>query len=105
MSLDYCEWGTERHTEATVCQEGKAGELTVPGLVAADTGYFDVDTATVLTRCWKTLAPREDYVAEVLSGVPDLYGEELCSRSPLLRSRLRPQVHSGFLPPSSSPSS
>lgn len=44
------------------------------GLVAADTGYFDVDTVTVLTRCWKTLAPREDYVAEVLAGVPDLYG-------------------------------
>ncbi|KAM0751668.1 Yip1-domain-containing protein [Meredithblackwellia eburnea MCA 4105] len=38
------------------------------------TGYFDVDTMTVLTRCWKTLVPREDYVAEVLAGVPDLYG-------------------------------
>lgn len=39
-----------------------------------DTGYFDVDTMTVLTRCLKTLVPREDYVAEVLAGVPDLYG-------------------------------
>ncbi|GAA5874504.1 hypothetical protein JCM1840_000799 [Sporobolomyces johnsonii] len=38
------------------------------------TGYFDVDTFTVLTRCYKTLVPREDYVAEVLAGVPDLYG-------------------------------
>ncbi|GAA5900474.1 hypothetical protein JCM5296_001557 [Sporobolomyces johnsonii] len=38
------------------------------------TGYFDVDTTTVLTRCYKTLVPREDYVAEVLAGVPDLYG-------------------------------
>ncbi|GAA5956131.1 hypothetical protein JCM21900_002604 [Sporobolomyces salmonicolor] len=38
------------------------------------TGYFDVDTLTVLTRCYKTLVPREDYVAEVLAGVPDLYG-------------------------------
>ncbi|GAA5991584.1 hypothetical protein JCM11641_004013 [Rhodosporidiobolus odoratus] len=37
-------------------------------------GWFDVDTLTVLTRCYKTLTPREDYVAEVLSGVPDLYG-------------------------------
>lgn len=40
----------------------------------ADTGYFDVDTLTVLTRCWKTLLPRENYVEEVLAGVPDLYG-------------------------------
>ncbi|KAK4705173.1 protein YIPF1/2, partial [Phenoliferia sp. Uapishka_3] len=38
------------------------------------TGYFDVDTITVLTRCYKTLIPMEDYVAEVLAGVPDLYG-------------------------------
>ncbi|KAL8291756.1 hypothetical protein RQP46_002014 [Phenoliferia psychrophenolica] len=38
------------------------------------TGYFDVDTMTVLNRCWKTLLPTEDYVAEVLAGVPDLYG-------------------------------
>lgn len=29
---------------------------------------------TVLNRCWKTLVPTEDYVAEVLAGVPDLYG-------------------------------
>ncbi|GAA5872768.1 hypothetical protein JCM8547_006337 [Rhodosporidiobolus lusitaniae] len=37
-------------------------------------GWFDVDTLTVLTRCYKTLLPREDYVTEVLAGVPDLYG-------------------------------
>ncbi|BGP18212.1 hypothetical protein JCM10213_007840 [Rhodosporidiobolus nylandii] len=37
-------------------------------------GWFDVDTLTVLTRCYKTLIPREDYVADVLAGVPDLYG-------------------------------
>ncbi|GAA6064480.1 hypothetical protein JCM10212_000360 [Sporobolomyces blumeae] len=36
--------------------------------------WFDVDTLTVLTRCYKTLLPREDYVNDVLSGVPDLYG-------------------------------
>ncbi|KAK4049860.1 hypothetical protein OIV83_003916 [Microbotryomycetes sp. JL201] len=36
--------------------------------------YFDVDTVTVLTRCWKTMVPREDYVQQVLSDVPDLYG-------------------------------
>lgn len=40
----------------------------------ADSGWFDVDTLTVLTRCYKTLIPREDYVTEVLAGVPDLYG-------------------------------
>ncbi|SGY19341.1 BQ5605_C014g07622 [Microbotryum silenes-dioicae] len=38
------------------------------------TGYFDVDTVTVLTRGARTFLPREDYVGEVLSGVPDLYG-------------------------------
>ncbi|GAA5881187.1 hypothetical protein JCM16303_004835 [Sporobolomyces ruberrimus] len=36
--------------------------------------WFDVDTLTVLTRCYKTLLPQEDYVNDVLSGVPDLYG-------------------------------
>ncbi|KAI5479956.1 Yip1 domain family [Pseudohyphozyma bogoriensis] len=46
------------------------------GILSLDyyTGYFDVDTVTVLTRCYKTLIPKEDYVAEVLAGVPDLYG-------------------------------
>ncbi|KDE08191.1 hypothetical protein MVLG_01670 [Microbotryum lychnidis-dioicae p1A1 Lamole] len=38
------------------------------------TGYFDVDTVTVLTRGARTFLPREDYIGEVLSGVPDLYG-------------------------------
>ena len=32
---------------------------------------------TVLTRCYKTLIPKEDYVADVLNGMPDLYGEFL----------------------------
>lgn len=40
----------------------------------SDTGWFDVDTLTVLTRCWKTLVPTEDYINDVLQGVPDLYG-------------------------------
>jgi hypothetical protein len=46
------------------------------GIFALDsyTGYFDVDTMTVLTRCWKTLLPREDYVEGVLDGNVDLYG-------------------------------
>ncbi len=44
-------------------------------LVTADSGYFDVDTQTVLTRCYKSLLPTEDYINHVLSGVPDLYGE------------------------------
>lgn len=38
------------------------------------TGYFDVDTMTVLTRCYKTLLPKEDYVEQVLDGNVDLYG-------------------------------
>lgn len=42
-----------------------------------DTGYFDVDTMTVLTRCYKTLIPTEDYVSDVLGGVPDLYGSSI----------------------------
>ena len=38
---------------------------------------------TVLTRCYKTLIPKEDYVADVLNGMPDLYGEFplLCRRA------------------------
>ncbi|GAA6017219.1 hypothetical protein JCM10207_002574 [Rhodosporidiobolus poonsookiae] len=36
--------------------------------------WFDVDTLTVLTRCYKTLLPRENYIDEVLVGRPDLYG-------------------------------
>ena len=43
-------------------------------------GWFDVDTRTVLTRCWRTLVGpvlRENYIEEVLAGAPDLYGEPL----------------------------
>jgi hypothetical protein len=36
--------------------------------------YFDVDTQTVLTRCWRTMLPLEDYLNEVLENRPDLYG-------------------------------
>ncbi|GAA5907626.1 hypothetical protein JCM8208_000021 [Rhodotorula glutinis] len=36
--------------------------------------WFDVNTAKVLERCYKTLIPKEDYVGEVLEGAPDLYG-------------------------------
>jgi hypothetical protein len=43
-------------------------------ILRADSSWFDVDTLTVLTRCYKTLLPKEDYVNDVLSGVPDLYG-------------------------------
>merc|ERR1711939_47528 len=40
-------------------------------------GWFDGDTRTVLTRCWRTLVGpvlRENYIEEVLAGAPDLYG-------------------------------
>ncbi|GAA6050593.1 hypothetical protein JCM3770_001478 [Rhodotorula araucariae] len=37
-------------------------------------GWFDVNTAKVLQRCYKTLLPTGDYVGEVLEGAPDLYG-------------------------------
>ncbi|KAH9815988.1 hypothetical protein DFH28DRAFT_927445 [Melampsora americana] len=36
--------------------------------------YFDVETKTVLKRCWKTMYPKEDYVEIILAGQPDLYG-------------------------------
>ncbi|KAL5497754.1 hypothetical protein ACEPAH_2685 [Sanghuangporus vaninii] len=38
--------------------------------------YFDVDTKTVLQRCWITLIPTSapNYVANYLSPSPDLYG-------------------------------
>ncbi|ORY76895.1 hypothetical protein BCR35DRAFT_305647 [Leucosporidium creatinivorum] len=57
-------------------QSGLNGATKSGGVLNLDfyTGYFDVDTLTVLTRCWKTLLPRENYVEEVLAGVPDLYG-------------------------------
>lgn len=49
-------------------------DFPLTGTLVADSGWFDVDTVTVLTRCYKTLIPKEDYVAEVLNGMPDLYG-------------------------------
>lgn len=36
--------------------------------------YFDVETKTVLERCWRTMCPKDDYVEVVLAGQPDLYG-------------------------------
>ncbi|KAI8461131.1 hypothetical protein BY996DRAFT_6429461 [Phakopsora pachyrhizi] len=35
--------------------------------------YFDVETKTVLERCWRTMYPKDDYVEVVLCGQPDLY--------------------------------
>ncbi|KAG0145297.1 hypothetical protein CROQUDRAFT_658873 [Cronartium quercuum f. sp. fusiforme G11] len=42
--------------------------------IDAYTQYFDVETKTVLERCWKTMYPKDDYVESVLAGRPDLYG-------------------------------
>jgi len=36
--------------------------------------YFDVDTKTVLSRCYHSMIPKEDYVSVVLDSRPDLYG-------------------------------
>ena len=35
--------------------------------------YFDVDTSSVLNRCWAALYPRANFL-DVLEGNPDLYG-------------------------------
>lgn len=35
--------------------------------------YFDVDTSSVLSRCWAALYPRANFL-DVLEGNPDLYG-------------------------------
>ncbi|KAI1330839.1 hypothetical protein F5Y16DRAFT_361377 [Xylariaceae sp. FL0255] len=35
--------------------------------------FFDVDTSSVLTRCWAALWPRANFL-DVLEGNPDLYG-------------------------------
>ena len=35
--------------------------------------FFDVDTTTVLSRCWAALYPRANFL-DVLEGNPDLYG-------------------------------
>lgn len=78
LNLDFCEAHHPLHSlqRLLLLIRGIAGADRDPAPDAiADTRYFDVDTQTVLTRCWKTLVPREDYVAEVLSDVPDLYGE------------------------------
>lgn len=38
------------------------------------TGWFDIDTQTVLERSWRTLYPKEDYLNVTLNNAPDLYG-------------------------------
>jgi len=35
--------------------------------------FFDVDTSSVLQRCWAALYPRANFL-DVLEGNPDLYG-------------------------------
>ena len=40
----------------------------------AYSSWFDVDTATVLERSWRTLYPKEDYLSVTLNNAPDLYG-------------------------------
>ena len=35
--------------------------------------FFDVDTSSVLSRCWAALWPRANFL-DVLEGNPDLYG-------------------------------
>lgn len=35
--------------------------------------FFDVDTSSVLARCWAALWPRDNFL-DVLEGNPDLYG-------------------------------
>ena len=35
--------------------------------------FFDVDTSSVLSRCWAALFPRANFL-DVLEGNPDLYG-------------------------------
>lgn len=35
--------------------------------------FFDVDTSSVLARCWAALYPRANFL-DVLEGNPDLYG-------------------------------
>lgn len=35
--------------------------------------FFDVDTSSVLQRCWAALYPRQNFL-DVLEGNPDLYG-------------------------------
>jgi hypothetical protein len=35
--------------------------------------FFDVDTSSVLSRCWAALYPRANFL-DVLEGNPDLYG-------------------------------
>lgn len=63
LNLDFC-------ALAVPVRQSRLADL----VSRADSGWFDVDTRTVMTRCYKTLILKEDYVSEVLAGVPDLYG-------------------------------
>lgn len=36
--------------------------------------YFDVDTQTVLMRCYAAMVPTSDFVADVCDSKPDMYG-------------------------------
>lgn len=36
--------------------------------------FFDVDTKTVLMRCYAALVPTNDFVADVCDSKPDMYG-------------------------------
>lgn len=86
LNLDYC----QSRWHAVDSSEWRADRVV---LARADTGYFDVDTQTVLTRCYKTLLPTEDYVNQVLSGVPDLYGR---SNPPARRGEMRETLRAGL---------
>lgn len=71
------------YTQSASLGESLNGATKAGGVLNLDyyTAYFDVDTRTVLERCYKTLFPKEDYVNDVLAGVPDLYGSVLSRRT------------------------
>jgi protein YIPF1/2 len=64
---------------------GAPGGLPLPATASSSSGkrflwtlsfyaqFFDVDTGSVLSRCWAALFPRANFL-DVLEGNPDLYG-------------------------------
>ena len=53
--------------------QGGAGGKKLLWSISYYAQFFDVDTTSVLSRCWAALYPRQNFL-DVLEGNPDLYG-------------------------------
>ena len=69
---------TARLFEPDIAMRDQIGQSSGSGgrYMSLDTyaGWFDIDTNTVLERCWRTMYPKDDYLTVTLNNAPDLYG-------------------------------